>query len=641
MAFQLRDYQRECVGIIDALEGGSHLVHMATGLGKTVTFASIRRRGRVLVLSHRDELVRQPVKYFDCPVGIEQASESSHGEDVVSATVQTLGRARRLEKFRPGDFDTVITDEAHHALAPSYRKIVDYLQPRLHVGFTATPRRGDDRGLEDVFEDIVFSRDLKWGIMHGWLADIDARRVYVDWNTKVIHKVRGDFNNHDLEFEVNKPHTNEQIAAAYQEFAEGQTLVFATSVKHAYALSELIPRSAVVDGKMAKEDRAAVLEAFRSGEIECLLNYGVFTEGTDLPMIQTVLLARPTQNPSLYAQMVGRGLRLDPEHGKTSVRLIDCVGVTQDQRLCTAPTLFGLNEKDFPEGSEKALNGPISTLEERMAGLEDSIQGWVLRARRVDLLNDRIAWMRFLDGSSVVSGDGFMVRKSAPDDLGGVLVEFRGKQTSARYFKTEEDADSRVYRWLRENPLTNGTGARSLWDPMMVARWGELEPTEAQMLFICGHADTIGGVELIPGDMNRREAAIAISTIKSREGEENARKLGRCPYCGAPLKLGKTHKLVSCSNMKYKTTPEGDFIPYGCTFRFYRNFGGYRLTDADIRAAVTGDVIMTYTGAMVALVHVGEGADLEHRLIELYKIKPGTSLGELMKLAAVGAESGH
>ena len=107
---ELRDYQKECVEIINELNSGSYLVSMATGLGKTVVFSKIRRRGRVLIISHREELVRQPVKYYDCPCGIEQGTNRSHGEEVVSASVQSL--IRRLDNFRPDDFDTIITDEA-------------------------------------------------------------------------------------------------------------------------------------------------------------------------------------------------------------------------------------------------------------------------------------------------------------------------------------------------------------------------------------------------------------------------------------------------------------------------------------------------------------------------------------------------
>ena len=118
---ELRDYQKECVRVIDGMDKGSGLVSMATGLGKTVVFSHIKRKGRVLVLSHRDELVRQPIKYYDCKCGIEKAEETSHGEEVVLASVQSL--IRRLDKFSPYDFDTIITYEAHHAAAESYKRI--------------------------------------------------------------------------------------------------------------------------------------------------------------------------------------------------------------------------------------------------------------------------------------------------------------------------------------------------------------------------------------------------------------------------------------------------------------------------------------------------------------------------------------
>ena len=136
---QLRPYQKEALASIP--DAGAYLIQMAVGLGKTVTFSQIPRRGRMLILSHRDELVHQPAKYFDCSFGVEQAGETSHGEEVVSASVQSL--VRRLDKFKPDDFDVLVTDEAHHCVAPTYRKIYDYFKPRLNLGFTATPNRND------------------------------------------------------------------------------------------------------------------------------------------------------------------------------------------------------------------------------------------------------------------------------------------------------------------------------------------------------------------------------------------------------------------------------------------------------------------------------------------------------------------
>ena len=162
---ELRPYQRECIETIKAQAPGAYLAQMATGLGKTVTFANIPRHGeRMLILSHREELVEQPRKYFDCTYGIERASSRSHGEEVVSASVQSL--VRRLDRFRPDDFRLIICDEAHHAAARTYRAIFDYFRPEKLIGFTATPTRGDKVRLDTVFQDIIFQRDLRWVSFH-------------------------------------------------------------------------------------------------------------------------------------------------------------------------------------------------------------------------------------------------------------------------------------------------------------------------------------------------------------------------------------------------------------------------------------------------------------------------------------------
>lgn len=112
---------------------------MATGLGKTATFTNIKRKGRVLVLAHREELITQPIKYYNCQVGIEMANQHSNNEEVVIASIMSL--THRLEKFKPDEFDMIIIDEAHHAAATSYKKIINYFKPRLLLGFTATPNR--------------------------------------------------------------------------------------------------------------------------------------------------------------------------------------------------------------------------------------------------------------------------------------------------------------------------------------------------------------------------------------------------------------------------------------------------------------------------------------------------------------------
>lgn len=139
----LRDYQEECIKAIDEAGAGHYLVAMATGLGKTAIFTHLENPGRTLILSHRDELVRQPEKYYKGrkSFGVEKADEHAADEDVISASVQSLQQDKRLQFFAKDAFDTIIVDEAHHAAADSYRKIINHFSgARRVIGFTATPK---------------------------------------------------------------------------------------------------------------------------------------------------------------------------------------------------------------------------------------------------------------------------------------------------------------------------------------------------------------------------------------------------------------------------------------------------------------------------------------------------------------------
>ena len=559
---ELRDYQRECVEALDGLDGGSHLVVMATGLGKTVTFSRIRRRGRVLILSHRDELVHQPIRYYDVPVGVEMASERSHGEEVVSASVQTL--SRRIEStFRPGDFDTIITDEAHHAAAPSYTRIYDYLRPRLHLGFTATPRRGDDRGLAGVFDDIVFRRDLLWGIRHGYLCDVDCRRVSVSWSTSRVGRVAGDFNAAQLALAVNNLTANEQVAEAYRQLRIGRTLIFASSLDHAHEISALIPGSFVISGATPRPERQDLLARFEAGDVECLVNYGVFTEGLDVPGIETVLLARPTRNATLYTQMVGRGLRrfTDPSTGreKRSLRLIDCVGVSDDKSLCTLPTLVGMNERDFPSRARGVVDGSLAGLRERVREAEDTPAGWVLRVRRVDALStvNGLAWVTFGDGTRHLSGRGWEVSMSKPDLVDRCEVRYQGRSVTLVEYDSPEAAEVAVRRWLETNPVTRDQPY--MWDMAEVAKWG-CGPATAKQLSLIGRLLGDEASEIDGEPITKREAQAVIETAIRKQEQRNAETYGVCERCGRALVPSRSGKTLQC-----------------CTNRWERDSWGYRL----------------------------------------------------------------
>lgn len=480
---QLRPYQQEAIDVIQAQPPGRYLVQMATGLGKTVTFASIPRQGRVLLLSHREELVSQPRKYYDCSFGIERADQKSHGEEVVSASVQSL--VRRLDRFAPDAFDMVIVDEAHHAAAGTYRKILDHFTPRLTLGFTATPNRGDKVRLDDIFQKIIFSRDLRWGIQKGYLCDILCKRVDIGYDLSAVHTRLGDYAPGELADAM--AGTSDAVAQTYREHAQGPTLIFAVNVEQAEEIAGKIPGAAAVTGKT--RDREDLIRRFTEGEIPCLVNVMVFTEGTDIPRVETVIIARPTQSDALYTQMVGRGLRLWP--GKERLTLIDCVGTTGKASLCTAPSLLGLDISNVPRRKQNELEGLLFDLPMRAAAASDTPESWIRNVEIVDLWAQEkkyqthdVNWFKMPDGSLVCS---LPERKKltipCPDALG--MVDFLGQRMPM------QEALDEAYRTLREEH----EGARYIWDLNAAKRWGKQPASESQLNSIrrrCKGFDTTG-----------------------------------------------------------------------------------------------------------------------------------------------------
>lgn len=774
----LRDYQRECIAAIEAQPPGAYLCQMATGLGKTVTFANIPRHGRVLLLSHREELVEQPRKYYDCSFGVERAENHSAGEEVVSASVQTL--TRRLSRFRPDDFDTIIVDECfpgtikvdgkplnsikngdiiaswnsqtgqieykpvthvfkrkpsemcvvilengqfipctpnhpfyvegvgyvpaiklqegfcvkricvhnlrkanrsgciyekpmenkngffqenrknllltgllkrifqtriernngenqqkvcqrkneakksdekpgskkenvgkaegnrslsensvwkrsrayssateyadcvegsesvcgvrnphkirgkirnaisellqgrhsdswgnvsyrnrrrksplyrkkragqkegvlferirvarvevreqtsdrtfgglcpdgfvynleisgnhnyfadgilvhncHHSAAKSYRRVLDYFEPRLTLGFTATPNRGDRVRLDDVFSRIIFQRDLRWGIENGYLADIYCLRINIGYDLSAVRTRMGDYAPGELAEAMDG--TADAIAEAYRDYARGATLIFAVNVNQAKEIASRIDGAVVVTGETA--DRSSIIQAFTDGEIPCIVNCMVFTEGTDIPRVETVIIARPTQSEALYAQMVGRGLRLYP--GKERLTLIDCVGVTGKANLCTAPSLLGIDMDSVPKRKADDIQGDLFELPVKIAAASDCPESWVrnvevvqLWAKEQSYQTHNVNWFKMPDGSLVCS---LMDRKAitipCPDALGSVNgVPMQEMLDRAYTVLTERYADQ-----------------RHIWDLNAVRRWGRQPASENQLKII-------------------------------------------------------------------------------------------------------------------------------------------------------------
>lgn len=393
---QLRPYQQEAIDAVAQAEADgvrSALICLPTGTGKTVIFSHLakRREGRTLVLVHRDELIRQAVGKIqqiapDAWVGVVKAGENEALAQVVVGSVQTLSRPARRNQI--GEFDLVIIDEAHHAVADSYRETLKAFgagERVMLVGVTATPGRSDKVGLGAVFQKIVYERSILEMIRSGYLCDLRGKAVETRMDLSEVRVRAGEFVESDLDKAVNRTDLNATVADAYLTEASGrQAIVFAVSVSHAKALADAfkgkgIPAAAVY-GDMDEGERKSTLAAFHRKELRALTNCNILTEGFDEPAVSAILMARPTKSEGLYQQMAGRGTRLYP--GKENCLILDFAGNTEQHGLVTLPSLFGLNPK-HRSAAERSLAEAVEEQEQEAQILAGKAAKW--QSKVVDL----------------------------------------------------------------------------------------------------------------------------------------------------------------------------------------------------------------------------------------------------------------
>jgi superfamily II DNA or RNA helicase len=370
---ELRDYQAQDLELIEkaARERVRRpLVCHPTGAGKTVLFSHMiaRRPGRSLVLVHRDELVNQTVNKLtliapELRAGVVKAARDEHDADVVVASVQTACRPARLARL--GGFSTVVVDEAHHAVAPTWRRVLRHLGSfgddgaTLTVGFTATPQR-DKGGIGEVWEQVVAYRSIRELIFAGYLSPVEGQTVQTSADFRQLAVTRGDFSEEQLGDELTRSGAIDEIADAYIDHASGRRgLAFTPTVATAQALAwALITRGITAEavwGSMRPEDRRDALRRLRTGKTQVITNCAVLTEGFDEPSVDCIVIARPTRSHGLYIQMVGRGTRLYP--GKDNCLVLDVVGATERHDLVALIDL-GL---DFRATRKEPEDEPAST----------------------------------------------------------------------------------------------------------------------------------------------------------------------------------------------------------------------------------------------------------------------------------------
>lgn len=285
--------------------------------------------------------------------------------DITVASLQSILSKDRFKKFDPERIKLVLVDEAHHIVAPGYLKVLEHLglrhkqdgSPHL-VGVSATFSRFDGLRLGAVIDEIVYHKDYVDMIGEKWLSDV----VFTTVESKAdLSKVKrrgkggsGEFDTESLSRAVNTVELNDIVVRAWMAKAQSQgrksTLVFCVDLNHVVSLTQRFRYYGIdarfVTGDTPNRERAERLDAFKNGEFPVLVNCGVFTEGTDIPNIDCIVLARPTRSRNLLIQMIGRGMRL--HDGKKNCHIIDMVSGLETG-IVTTPTLFGLDPDEIVE----------------------------------------------------------------------------------------------------------------------------------------------------------------------------------------------------------------------------------------------------------------------------------------------------
>jgi DNA repair protein RadD len=366
-AIVLRDYQLTAVSRVRAGYGSGRrriLLVMPTGAGKTVSFAyviagAVNRGRRILIVAHRIELLDQiaaAVERAGASYGVIAPGFAETDAPVQIASVATF--VRRLDRWR-NRFDFLVADEAHHAVSPSWARVLAS-QPAAHVlGVSATPERLDGRGLCEIFDDMVLGPSTAELIDAGWLSPFVCFGPAAAPDLSRARIRAGDFAVEDIRDAMNGVVIGSAVEEYKRRLLGTAAVVFCVDVAHSKAVAAAFVTAGVtarhVDGEMSAPERRAAIAGLASGEIRVLTNCGLISEGVDIPAIGAVILLRPTASLALFLQMFGRGLRLAP--GKDRAVLLDFAGNCLRHGMPDAPRSWSLEAKPRRQ-RERALDGP-------------------------------------------------------------------------------------------------------------------------------------------------------------------------------------------------------------------------------------------------------------------------------------------
>ncbi|WP_368270758.1 DEAD/DEAH box helicase [Ligilactobacillus salivarius] len=359
------------------------LLVLPTGTGKTIVFSKIiedrvKKGERVLVIAHRGELLEQASDKLYKSTGLKTATEKAEQTSlgsfyrVVVGSVQTLQREKRLNQFPPEYFDTIVIDEAHHAISDGYQRVLQHFEDANVLGVTATPDRGDMRNLGSYFESLAYEYSLPEAIKSGYLSPIKALTIPLKLDLSNVKQQAGDFSTKDLGTALD-PYLEQIAEEMKKQCFNRKTVVFLPLVKTSQKFRDILNqhgfKAAEVNGESG--DREQVLKDYEEGKYNVLCNSMLLTEGWDCPSVDCVIVLRPTKVRALYSQMVGRGTRLAP--GKKELLLLDFLWHTERHELCHPANLIATDEKVAKKMTEniEELGTPIDLEQAEQQAKED------------------------------------------------------------------------------------------------------------------------------------------------------------------------------------------------------------------------------------------------------------------------------
>jgi DNA repair protein RadD len=306
------------------------------GTGKTVIFCAITERvatlsgARTLILQHRDELIGQTAATLTAMAvryGVIAAGYPASSATVQIASINTI--TRRLERYRPDDFRLLFIDEAHHAAAPTWQRVIDYFAEAYAIGCSASPLRLDGGGLDRLFDELVVTRTVKDYVALGVLAPAVTFAPAQPPDLSGIRIRAGDYEQEALADRMADSAITGDAVEHYKKLSpQLPGLVYCCSIAHSQQVCAAFTAAGYavrhVDGETPAAERERTIADLRAGKLDLATNVALFTEGLDIPVLGVVIVLRPTQSLALHLQMCGRALRVAP--GKRRGLILDHAG---------------------------------------------------------------------------------------------------------------------------------------------------------------------------------------------------------------------------------------------------------------------------------------------------------------------------